>query len=761
MGKLEEFKWGHKMRSITFVYVIYFYLLLNISSGDDLSRINDIIFSHNVNEEQFPPLVKPIAKFGNHKLRHTDYVRKLYFLPDGSLFSLSHNAAYIWDLNKGEKKFNFELETFMTGAVSRDGSTIVIAENGPHLSVFDAHTYNRIKELKGSQNRTSVVAISSNGGLIASTDKGTVILWDVKSGKKIRTWVKGGYIRGLDFSPDGKQLAISSPVGSVEIYNLDNKQNPIELNAGAKSTSWVAFSPTGKQSVNASENQGNDPCYTCVNFRVWDTDVKKVVSEKSGTYTGGAFSSDGVYFASFGLGKVRFYDTLNWSMIKELPKFNQYISSLAFSLDNKVLAIGVGNRIRLWDVDTFQEIKTGWGHLESVQSIELSPDEKSLATAGTDNCIIMWDFMNSKELCRIKTDHNYSVQKELKFSPDASALVVSTYHNFLAYDTNDRKSISLIGKFNGGGGVSFIAGGKMAVATERAGVIGVWNYKNNKLVQTIKGAQGLKKHFCSAVLTNSSTVWWADEYCREFGATNLSTGKEIFQNEARHGGTFILDPNGEWLTVGRNIYNAHTGKLISENCEWKGTVSSDGRFIIDSTKDQEIVIWEVLTKRVAYIQKTEIDKITDTSISAGSRFIAAAGSDHVRVWGIAPRLENSPELNHSEIEYLWDVLQGYDGWAAHKATWLLANGGESVLDFLENQYKQNIANSANLIKLLRKELIQSIRSLAVLERSGSDKALKILNFLSGKASGLIAQESKFILNRLKLRKQQSNVESVK
>jgi len=85
------------------------------------------------------------------------------------------------------------------------------------------------------------------------------------------------------------------------------------------------------------------------------------------------------------------------------PGHTEFIHSVAFSPDGKTLASGSNDdTIKLWDINTGQELKTLKGHTSSVRSVSVmsvafTPDGKTLASGGGD-AIKLWDVNTGKEL---------------------------------------------------------------------------------------------------------------------------------------------------------------------------------------------------------------------------------------------------------------------------------------------------------------------------------------------------------------------------
>ena len=307
----------------------------------------------------------------------------------------------------------------------------------------------------GKSSVTSVCNLPNGKQFISASYDGTVIMWDMVSGKP--TWQVDldekskstdshtiSHILGMDLSPNGDVVAISYFQNHVvqgtlkgnanyQIALLDSRTGQVNriLTGHTALIGRVAFSPDGELLLSESGDS---------TARLWNVktgqEVLQIKLKEKGASV--AFSPNGKVLAVatqpvWGLppvDTVGLYDSRTGQLVREFPRTKNEVASLAFSPDGQVLAIAsgdaVGAQIDLWRLTGQDSPLTIALPRRKIKIVRFSPDGQSLALGGYHRARGLVEIRDTSANAPVRT---FALQGEvtaLDFTPDGKQLVVGT-----------------------------------------------------------------------------------------------------------------------------------------------------------------------------------------------------------------------------------------------------------------------------------------------------------------------------------------------
>ena len=337
--------------------------------------------------------------------------------------------------------------------------------------------------LQSHQDSVNSVSFSPDGKMIASgSDDNTVKLWDVVTGRELRTFSRHQFSVSLvSFSPNGKIIAS----GSAEVMKLWDVATGREFRTftghqlGVNS---VSFSPDGKIIASGSADK---------TVKLWDVATGRELRTFTGHQQGvtANFSPDGRTIASSsGDGTVKLWDVATGRELRTITKLNAH--SVSFSPDSRTIASG--NRddtVRLWDVATGRELRTFTGHQSDINSVSFSPDGRTIASGSFDKTVKLWDIKTGKALLTL-TGHQRSI-KSVSFSPDGKTIASgSRDHTVKLWDVAiGRELYTFTGHQEGVNSVSFSPDGKTIASGSADKTVKLWDVATGRELRTFTGHQ--------------------------------------------------------------------------------------------------------------------------------------------------------------------------------------------------------------------------------------------------------------------------------
>lgn len=335
---------------------------------------------------------------------------------------------------------------------SPDGKAIASASDDA-VKLWDATTGKESATFPGHPTRVLSLSWIAEGKTLASIGINTLKLWDVATGKELFSYPNemGNYML---LNPEGTIIACTIPAFPV---NSNNTFKLIDAATGRELAIFkdykgtarsLSLSPDGK--TLASAIQGGDSLYRGDAVILWDVATRK---EKAtfrvsffpvGDVQGMTWSPDSKILAceipnvGTGLPDVttvgtRLYDVTTGGILATHRGYGRGV----WSPDGKTIALaGTDGTVKLWDVANGKEVATLMGDKGHVASISWSPDGRALAagirarfTTGV-SLVRLWDAATGKELASLP---QLSVVHSVSWSPDGRRLVACVTKSGVGY----------------------------------------------------------------------------------------------------------------------------------------------------------------------------------------------------------------------------------------------------------------------------------------------------------------------------------------
>lgn len=396
--------------------------LWNISSGEEIW--NTDFKSGGVSSVAFSPDGRYIALGGGDvrlweastgmEIRtltgHTSGVSSIAFSPDGRYIvsGSEDKTVRLWEASTGKEIQIFAGNVSMPGAVTFSPDGKYILAGGKEIKLWDTTTGREINKFKQEANKP---LFSPDGKYILSGKNDMVMLWDVETGRKIRTlyhpvkkW--GGY---ATFSSDGRHIITGGNTG-IKIWDMTTYSEIkfFKRQIGYAEPAGFVFSPDGRYALTNEYTMATQE-WGAILWDIYKGETRSFKGDSNGVL-GKTFSPDGRYvLAQCGVnGRISLWDVATGREAKIINKdVNIGLGPATFFPDGKQVLTSssymwtsIERALTLRNVSTWKEIRTFIGHSALIHSIAISPDIKYAVSSSRDGTSRLWDINTGKEIAR-------------------------------------------------------------------------------------------------------------------------------------------------------------------------------------------------------------------------------------------------------------------------------------------------------------------------------------------------------------------------
>lgn len=206
-----------------------------------------------------------------------------------------------------------------------------------------------------------------------------------------------------------------------------------------------------------------------------------------------AFNPDGTILASGGYRVVKL-----WQRPQNVRKFevtvDEPVSAVAVSPDGRWMAVGAGSKIAVWDLQQKKRAQTLSGHAATVSSLQFTPDNARLVSAGQDKTVRIWNVADGKAVHQFETP---AAVHSLVLNKDASRIVTAHADNLIRVwpadakpaEGDESKTVAPAVEIKGHGkavtSLALLPNGTQIVSGSEDGTVKIWELADGKPVRSM------------------------------------------------------------------------------------------------------------------------------------------------------------------------------------------------------------------------------------------------------------------------------------
>lgn len=521
------------------------------------------------------------------------------------------------------------------------------------------------------------IEFSPDGRYLAVATKIGLWWYEVATMSPVALWeTERGMVSDIAFSPNGRWIAVSNWDKVLKVWDI---QRGVSITQIELTDFWAPFifSPNNRWVAIGNRDTGN------VEFR--EPETGKIVStlmgeaEKGGEFMPIAFSPDTQLLASTircdtndDAESIIVWDIESGERVAYLTGHTGYIYRLCFSPCGRFLVSGgeEDGTVIIWDVGSWQHIKTHTGYGKSDMIPSYSPEGmlRVAAVSDNDDTVTVWDLENNEKLYTADSEASvaFSNGSQLAYQYEPEFLEV-----WMLGDANPRRTVQThISFVDTSESLIFSQDGTTIVAEYRYGSILLWDMASRQARPAIPTESAAKnqhihvssegKLYVTSIHKNTVKLWKTGScgsLIAEFTGNEFvcATALAPINNKlvsAHEGGNLIMwdVQSGDKLRAFRHPLQTSTD---DSDQAWKLVFSPDGSLLVSYTEDEANVrLWNMENgEEIQEFPSDEIDNI-GTFSPCGQYLTGIFSGKNIILWDVKRReiltkLPWAPEFAYS------------------------------------------------------------------------------------------------------------------
>ena len=292
--------------------------------------------------------------------------------------------------------------------------------------------------------------------------------------------------------------------------------------------------------------------------------LHRILVGHSGAVTWVSFSPNNRYLATCSADKcIILWDLRSFNALRTLHGHTQEVTGSCFSYDSKILVTCSSDRtLRTWRIDS-GETHTLSSHTKPVKHVSCHPSAVKFVSASADKQVILWEITEGR-LSKKKMNGHRDTVYQANFSPDGVLIAsCSADKSIILWSASSGKQVLSIK--DGASEIRscpFSPDGTLLACMVDGGRVRVWNHIHTQVVNLLKASETSGVCACAFLPDNERVVTGSADKC-----IMLWTARE--------------DKSAALIL----IQEAHAAEITSVQ------FSANGKFLASASLDEQVKIW--------------------------------------------------------------------------------------------------------------------------------------------------------------------------
>ena len=468
----------------------------------------------------------------------------------------------------------------------------------------------------------------------------------------------------LAFSSDGKWLFSGGGDGTAKLWDVASGREIRTVDQYAKTATDIAFPPSSNYALFALD----DGSITMVDITTGD----EIGTVEQADYNRSYHRLDPYLDDSKVLSKTRKVFRLvdlQSGKVDQSFRYPEDIFSVAFFANGNKMVTGSKYReikkgdvdpvLNLWDTRTGKIIRSFKGHNGSVNSVVVLSSQNTIVSGSSDGTIRFWnpDKKRASRTIEAYDKGRYPAGMDLVVSPDQS-LILSEHRNTLKlWKVSSGEAIRTIehkgAQFGEVRSITFSPDGKRFATGDDQGIIRIWDIRTGKVVRQLSGYANQITGVRFSPDGNQivmGTIWdpllgtMSRNQEQDLRLWSARSGRLINSPDINSSdvSSLVFSPDGtKAVSKDENnliYWDTRSGRVISTLKGHTATVSTmafskDGQRVLSGSWDNTVKLWDAASGKLIRTLASHSNRVFDVAFSADeSRILSSSADGTVILW---------------------------------------------------------------------------------------------------------------------------------